>query len=435
MISIPSYDFESYLECSQVRGNYYAKLDLFQDYENRQLVHHWLTLFPSKAAITLLRLDWCITSGPRSRKLFKICAQFKNLTSLHLRPYISENLDKNTIANYITSIVLPYLLPPSIIRHIKDIEINLEFPGKLEHIVSMLLMPHLFQVFPNTRSLSLVNICKDTVLLRALEKCGLSKLSHLKNISTEYIMYSVECIPHVLYMSELPDLPIPLQLFVQDSRLLENITSLDTSISPIYSKVNNILLAKVSQTLKHLRISNLETYFIQSRREHEGNYVFPILPNLLDIQVTRSPFEVSNEYLKRKWYIGKPQFHLQFATSCPGWKLNYSMQFPTLKSITVERAPLDKDCFSERVMSDLQFFETGLAFLYDTFLAENCSSETVTYFRTTLPLHDQFRLLGTQKTCDCRLREFCTCWELGNKQHLYNRVVTTFPNLVNSFWF
>lgn len=326
------------------------------------------------------------------RYLESLSNSFPNMTSLVLNLTLRDDAESISETQF----------PPETysFSKVKELEICSYFPsdgtrpGELDALFSSII-PQFAPLFPNLVALSFADV-GDSVVQNCIDL--FPTLTRLKFVSME--------------------LTVPLRQNVL------NLTRLEIG-HYFQSRTGFSALLKIaSATLEYLtfcEVPNLDP--LRRPRGSEYLLLLPILPRLRVFEF------VQNQCTEREMYQNSnmiPGLFLQFVgvdSTTKRWE--YRVHLPVLETIRILRAEMSSCDKAEDRMTEQEYFEANVSFLYDFFLHEsNSPGLSVKQLDVPFPPGDKFRLV-TVTECECgREIGLCECFEF------WDRVVAVFPNLV-----
>ncbi|OXA47545.1 uncharacterized protein LOC118437458 [Folsomia candida] len=155
---------------------------------------------------------------------------------------------------------------------------------------------------------------------------------------------------------------------------------------------------------------------------------FPIMPKLRVFEFAQNQCTDRDEY---KNSVVMPRIGFRFEGGDPTKILNYEVQFPVLETIRISKAKPEMIDDTENILTEREYFETSVSFLYRFFLHEsNWQGLTLKRLDVPFPPGDRFRVV-TETDCECGRGDYgsCECFEWRDSSEFWDRVAAIFPNL------
>ncbi|OXA45091.1 uncharacterized protein LOC118438139 [Folsomia candida] len=186
------------------------------------------------------------------------------------------------------------------------------------------------------------------------------------------------------------------------------------------------VLKFASETLQHVKFSEVENVPVNDKYSTRYAIVFPVMRKLRVFELVQNKFTDRSAY---KNSLVRPKLILRWegGRGHSGTRLVYQDQFPVLETVRISRNEthhLLRNRGIEDRLTEQEYFEASVTFLYETFLREgNSRSESVKRLDVPFPPEAKFRL----EKCEGGNGE---CYEWRDSSEFWDRAVEMFPNLV-----
>ncbi|OXA48749.1 hypothetical protein Fcan01_16315 [Folsomia candida] len=353
-----------------------------------------------------LKIDWTLTSEKsQSHQFFEICSTFTNLKYFELYPFdlSGKCYDPEVVSTSFQKDLIPVdILFPSV----QILSLNLGLcPGfhRGDETLKEKLVRDILPRFPNLRK---VAVKDDTPQGEDGSTGWFSDFTNISSFSLRVNFWGTRG-THAL-TRYLPPRTLTLKCL--------ELQAISFSVTPLYEQ----LIHRFSHCLEqfHLFLVNISTSGHSLLCDPCPLHI-PILPKLKVFKISRSRNENACKH-----FLG---IRLTFETECSQFPLNYAKQFPSLLKVQVFE-PSKK---WQRYISDQEFFEGVVPFLYATFLKENIPAcQTLREFRFPVPLRAKFQLGSIDRS------KKTAVWV--DSSEYFARIRKTFPgvdyHVVNPVW-
>ncbi|OXA40012.1 uncharacterized protein LOC118439468 [Folsomia candida] len=329
--------------------------------------------------IKLLQINLTLRNPTWPQYLSNLATSFPNLTSLKLFISLPNNSDLTNSPPQSNPPLDNFTFPK--LKHLEFTSYSV--PEGCPHLHAMI--TRMIPLFPNLRALSCI-------------ERGQSVLEH-------FLTFAPTLTSILLKNAKLRN---PLRLN------LTNLTRLE--FSQCWSRPSDLpkLLRIGSGTLVHVKIYVSENVDPSHRFDRFGRHpvIFPIMERLTIFELAQSP-RVDSSLLENSPVA--PGIQLKFKqgeNNDPEKRLDYAVQFPVLEKIKISKMENNSSNYGQRGLTEQEYFATGKAFLYDSFLY-NGNSQGLTVTKLDIPFPP-----GS-----------CGCLETEEASIFWDRVIAMFPNV------